>query len=131
MAQAMGCDLCGQETAILLQTNIDNGDVVAIGGSCMVTFLLSTAATILEDMPADHRGRYAEIIRPVTEQLANHVVAADAADAAAAAAGEPVAADRQPGEHPDQGEIDNLHTAGLRERDEAEHGAAGVLQQQS
>jgi hypothetical protein len=117
MAQAMGCDLCGQENAILLQTNIDNGDVIAIGGSCMVTFLLSTAATILDDMPADNRGAYAEIIRPVVNQLAVHVAAADAADAAAAAAGEPLAVGGHAVDDLDQGEIDSMHGAALREED--------------
>lgn len=89
MAQAIACDLCGQETAVLMQTNIENGDVIAIGGSCMVTFLLSTAATILDEMPADRRGAYAEIIKPVTDQLSVHVAAAAAADLEAAAAGGP------------------------------------------
>ena len=75
MAQPIACDLCGQENAVLMQTNIGNGDVIAIGGSCMVTFLLSTAATILDEMPADAAAAYGEVIRPVVNQLAVHVTA--------------------------------------------------------
>jgi hypothetical protein len=82
MAQAIRCDLCGQENAVLMQTNIDNGDVIAIGGSCMVTFLLSTAATILDEMPADHVGQYAEIIAPVVSLLTLHAPAAEVAEVA-------------------------------------------------
>jgi hypothetical protein len=38
MAPAITCDLCGEETAALMQTSLVDGSVLAVGGSCLPLF---------------------------------------------------------------------------------------------
>jgi hypothetical protein len=38
MAQPLSCDLCGAEQAVLMQTNLIDGSVLAIGGLCLPQF---------------------------------------------------------------------------------------------
>lgn len=46
MAQQMVCDGCGKEPAVLLLTNISNGDVQAVGANCLPTWLRAMADTV-------------------------------------------------------------------------------------
>jgi hypothetical protein len=78
MAQSIACDMCGQENATFMQTNIANGDVVAVGDSCTLTFLLTVAAEIVTAMPIDAATQYGEAIMPVLGKLAGVVVHAAA-----------------------------------------------------
>ncbi len=43
MAGQLPCDICGEEVGITLQTNLANGDVMAVGVSCMLAFYLASA----------------------------------------------------------------------------------------
>lgn len=38
MAQILPCDYCQQEEAVLMMTNLANGDVVTIGNGCTIQF---------------------------------------------------------------------------------------------
>lgn len=38
MAQILPCDYCQQEEAVLMMTNLANGEVVTIGNSCTISF---------------------------------------------------------------------------------------------
>ena len=69
MAQALTCDLCGQENAQLVITNSDNGDVMAVGPSCVVVFYLTAAGEMLSMMPAENVAAYASMLAPVVERL--------------------------------------------------------------
>ncbi len=42
-------------------SNLDNGDTLAIGQACMITFALSTAAELLEGLPADQLAQYEDL----------------------------------------------------------------------
>lgn len=81
MAQVIACDMCGQEPAQVMQTNIQNGDVLSVGANCQLMFHLTVAAEMLDMMPADNRAAYADALAPVLEKLSWH--AAVAADEAA------------------------------------------------
>lgn len=71
MATAITCDMCQQETAQVMQTNIDNGDVLAIGASCQLLFHLTVAAEMLDLMPGDARGAYSEVARRIITALSD------------------------------------------------------------
>lgn len=42
-AQPIGCDICGQELATMMVSNLENGDTLGIGGACVVGWLRGTA----------------------------------------------------------------------------------------
>jgi hypothetical protein len=56
------CDLCEQESAAALYTNLANGDAMAIGAACMLTFALSVAAELAVGVPDDQREQYSELM---------------------------------------------------------------------
>jgi hypothetical protein len=69
VAQPLTCDLCGQENAQLVITNSDNGDVIAVGLSCVVVFYLTAASEMLSMMPAESIAAYADVLAPVIGRL--------------------------------------------------------------
>jgi hypothetical protein len=69
MAQAIGCDLCGQEPAVLLQTNIDTGEVISIGPSCAFSFYVGAARGMAENMPLDVREANADAVTVLIESF--------------------------------------------------------------
>ena len=75
MAQNLLCDLCQQEPAQLMQTNIDNGQVITVGASCMLLFLLTTAETIVSDMPPEVAAQYGETVASIVDKLSDRVIA--------------------------------------------------------
>lgn len=83
MAAQLVCDMCQQEPAAVMQTNIENGDAVTVGNSCLLTFYLTIVAEVVSAMAPEQRDAYAEVIRPVIETLANTVISADIARTAA------------------------------------------------
>lgn len=38
MAQALPCDYCGNENAVLMMTNLDDGGTVTVGAACLPLF---------------------------------------------------------------------------------------------
>ena len=54
MAQQLTCDQCNSEPAILIQTNIGEGDIIAVGAGCAPVFFATVAMTLLEC--GDHQG---------------------------------------------------------------------------
>lgn len=59
MANQITCDLCGEEYAVSMVTNLANGDSLAIGEACMLTFHLTVAAELAGNMPFEALGDYA------------------------------------------------------------------------
>jgi hypothetical protein len=81
MAPAITCDMCQQEIASVMQTNIGNGDVVAVGNSCLLTFYITIVAEVVDAMDPDLRLAYAEVISPVVVKLVEAMAAAGVAPA--------------------------------------------------
>jgi hypothetical protein len=73
--------MCGQERAQLMQTNVDNGDVIAVGNNCMVVFYLTAAAEMLSMMPVENRAAYATACADALVTLDGVASAGAAADA--------------------------------------------------
>lgn len=65
MAQAIGCDLCQQESAVMMQSNLTNGDTIGVGESCMVTFFASSLAAMLSDAPPDMLNALSVVLEPL------------------------------------------------------------------
>jgi hypothetical protein len=70
MAQNILCDLCEQEPGMLMQSNINNGDVITVGENCMLIFLLTTVSSILDEMPAENAAQFGEGLAPIVAKLA-------------------------------------------------------------
>lgn len=47
MAQALACDICQQEPAAQLLTNVENGQVMALGIGCLPVFYSQSLLTLL------------------------------------------------------------------------------------
>jgi hypothetical protein len=67
------CDLCEQESAAALYTNLANGDAMAIGAACMLTFALSVAAELAAGVPDDQREQYSEVMAKLAAALGRYV----------------------------------------------------------
>jgi hypothetical protein len=80
MPQNLLCDLCQSEPALLMQSNIVNGDAITVGESCMMIFLLTTVSSILDEMPAENAAQYAVALDPIVAKLALVVTAAEPDD---------------------------------------------------
>lgn len=50
MAQAISCDTCQAEPAVLMVTNLGNGDTFAIGPACLPAWCLATAQELTDTM---------------------------------------------------------------------------------
>ena len=74
MAGQLMCDLCQAEPATVMQSNLGNGDTVAVGDGCALGFYLTVAATILEGMDeanvTAHSGYLEPIVKLVTGEPA-------------------------------------------------------------
>jgi len=70
MATVLPCDMCGEEPALIMQTNVTNGDAVTIGANCQPIFLLTVVSELLDMMPADVAAQYAQAVTPIVDKLA-------------------------------------------------------------
>jgi hypothetical protein len=102
MAQNILCDLCESEPALLMQTNIQNGDAITVGESCMLVFLLTTVSSIVDEMPADNAAQYGETLAPIVSKLAIATIAVTPAEGAGVPDAELLA---------DDGEMQAAHAA--------------------
>jgi len=50
MAQPITCDLCQAETAVLMQTNVADGDILAVGPGCLPMFYGGAVMAVM-DLP--------------------------------------------------------------------------------
>lgn len=57
---ALPCSLCEEEIAGMMQTNLDTGDTIQVGASCMVGFMLASTAAILPEVSPDILALYTE-----------------------------------------------------------------------
>jgi hypothetical protein len=100
MAQ-LGCDLCEDEPAIMLQTSIEDGQVIAVGGACLFSFYLGAARGIAAAMPDELKGEYLADIEPLAAEFGIGVAPVPAAGAKArgkrAGKESPPAGDGEPG----------------------------------
>lgn len=65
MAQAIGCDLCQQEPAVMMQSNLTNGDTLGVGEACMVTFYAASLTTMLHDAPPEALNALSPVLVPL------------------------------------------------------------------
>lgn len=65
MAQAIACDLCQQEPAVMMQSNLGNGDTIGVGQACMVTFYASSLTAMLSDAPPEMLNELAPVLLPL------------------------------------------------------------------
>jgi hypothetical protein len=86
MAAPISCDLCGQENAQVMQTNVENGDVIAVGLNCLPIFYLTAAAEMISMMPAANRLAYAAAAATAVNELTGLADAGAAATMAEAPA---------------------------------------------
>lgn len=77
MAQTIPCDLCQQETAVMLETRVETGDVIAVGASCLIPFYVGAATSLADTIDYDAGAVYA----PMVEVLAAKPVFAGHHDA--------------------------------------------------
>jgi hypothetical protein len=100
MAQ-LGCDLCEDEPAIMLQTSIEDGQVIAVGGACLFSFYLGAARAIAAAMPDELKGEYLADVEQLAVLFAGPAAAAMPAGArgrrAQRAKESPPAGDGEPG----------------------------------
>lgn len=88
MAADLPCDLCSAEPASLMQSNLANGDSIAVGDGCLPQFLLTMLAELTDvDVTTDEN--------PVTGDIEPI-----AAKVKPRARKKPVTADAMPGEVP-------------------------------
>lgn len=67
MAGQLLCDLCEAEPAQVMQSSLANGDTIAIGANCALTFYVTCVSAILADMPAEAVAEYGSILKPVLD----------------------------------------------------------------
>jgi hypothetical protein len=80
MASAIPCDLCETEPAVVMQTNMGNGDTVSVGQACLITFFTATLTQLLRDNgPADNSmyGTLFDDLISVVDTIHDHVRAED------------------------------------------------------
>lgn len=65
MAQAISCDLCQQEVAVMMQSNLTNGDTIGVGDACMVTFFASSLTAMLHDAPPEALNELSAVLVPL------------------------------------------------------------------
>lgn len=100
---ALPCSLCEDEPAGMMQTNLDTGDTVQVGASCLIGFMLVTTATIVADVAPDILALYSEQFASIaasnpspSKQPAKGVAAKSRKGSTAASADDADAADTPP-----------------------------------
>jgi len=122
MAGTISCDLCGQENAVLMQTNLANGDSVAVGDACMALFLATMLGQQVSGMSDDAFTANAETLMPLTDALVNRFAPADISDAAAGADGNNTGGPLEAGHSHDDSLADGAMTKQLAAEAERESG---------
>jgi hypothetical protein len=54
---------------VLMQSNLTNGDSMAVGQACLLTFALSSALAFAEGITPEHAGTYTELLAAVVERI--------------------------------------------------------------
>ena len=100
MAQPIACDICSQEEAVQMLTNLTDGSVLAIGPACMPAFYGHSVLAVLD--AGEHKGPAGkcQACRRTHERMTTPVTPldvqppADTTPAPAADTAEPEAADQ-------------------------------------
>ncbi len=92
MAATLPCDMCGEEPAAVMVTNLGNGEVLCVGGACQLTFHLTVAAELIKNGEPGTVQAYDEQVGSLLDTF-NLALAEWAGTTAAAAAAGPAAAD--------------------------------------
>lgn len=53
MAQQLTCDMCQQEAAVMIQTNLGDGSALTVGPACLVPYFIATARQMAEQAGVD------------------------------------------------------------------------------
>lgn len=53
MAQQLQCDMCQNETAVMIQTNLADGSALTVGPACLVPYFIATARQMAEQAGVD------------------------------------------------------------------------------
>lgn len=77
MASTVTCDVCNSEPASLMQSNVANGDTLAVGDSCIVMFYLTIVQTALEDAPAEIVEQYRVALTSLLDAFSGMLKKAD------------------------------------------------------
>jgi hypothetical protein len=100
MAQQLSCDICGDEAAAVMLTNLDTGDVQAFGGACLPVFFGHASAAAMD--AGVHKGlpQKCQTCRRIHERM---TLAAKPDDVSRETPAEAVAATDEPGQAVDAG----------------------------
>lgn len=77
MPSSLTCDLCGEEHAISMITRLANGDSLAVGEACQLTFHLAVAAELIKAMPAELTAAYDDAANVLLAALATSRAGSD------------------------------------------------------
>jgi hypothetical protein len=69
MATAIACDLCETEPAVLMQTNLGNGDTISVGQACLITFAGGTFAEMVNSVDTDVIAMHGEALTSLIDRL--------------------------------------------------------------
>lgn len=58
MPTSLPCDMCGDELAVTMVTNLGNGDSLTVGEACQLIFHLAVARELITSMPGDSAPAY-------------------------------------------------------------------------
>ena len=69
MAGTIGCDLCQQEPAQMMQSNLTNGETISVGAMCMITFFAGSLIGMIGQLSDDDK----RAVQPVLSGLAGTI----------------------------------------------------------
>lgn len=75
MAQALPCDLCGEESAVLLQSNLGDGSSLSVGPACLLNYALGFAVGLTGEFTPEDAAPYADVMAQLCQQLAPSMLA--------------------------------------------------------
>lgn len=65
MAATITCDLCGAEPAALMQSNMANGETIAVGDACLIPFMATVLTETLTSMDAATAREWMPAVKPL------------------------------------------------------------------
>lgn len=84
MAQTLNCDVCGEENAVQMLTDLTDGTSIAIGAACIPMFLGQAVLTVMG--AGDHKGpaNRCQACRRVHERMTTPVAPLEVPDVSGA-----------------------------------------------
>jgi len=69
MAAPIACDLCGGEQAVIMQSELDTGNTVAVGPACMVIWYTSALAAFCAPAPDEVKATWLPLLDAVHQAV--------------------------------------------------------------